>query len=74
MVDGEGDRALLNAYRNSIARYQRLLQTQLTDLESSYIKSRLVAYRAAVEALVAPESATCLSSSYQLEEFPGTAP
>ena len=52
MADRES-RALLVAYRNSVSRYQNFLRTQLTDIERNYIKDRLSAYRAAIEALSA---------------------
>lgn len=32
---------LIRAHRNNIHRYQRLLQTRLTDLERAYIQTRL---------------------------------
>lgn len=32
---------LIRAHRNNIRRYQRLLQTRLTDLERAYIQTRL---------------------------------
>jgi hypothetical protein len=48
--------ALLSAYRNSILRYQRLLKTELTEIERGYIKGRLSACEAAVNALAEPTS------------------
>ncbi len=58
MKDRDANRALLSAYRRSIARFQNLLKTHVTDVERSYIKERLSAYQAAVQALVSPGSGT----------------
>ncbi len=33
--------ALMAAHRNNIHRYRRLLQTRLTDIERSYLRTRL---------------------------------
>ncbi len=55
MADRGTDLALLIAYRNNINRYQKLLRTHLTDVERNYIKERLSAYRAAIEALCSKE-------------------
>jgi hypothetical protein len=41
----------LRAHRNNIHRYRRLLTTQLTDLERSYIKRRLQEEQSAIEAI-----------------------
>ncbi len=57
MVDRDANGALLSAYRNNILRYQKLLKTYVTELERSYIKERLAACQAAVEALGGPDSA-----------------
>ena len=54
MADGDTNRGLLSAYRNSIVRYQKLLKTHLTEDERNYIKERLSACHAAVKALVEP--------------------
>ena len=47
---------LLSAYRSSIMRFQKLLKTHLTDEEHDYIKERLSACRAAVNALIESET------------------
>ena len=47
------NRALMNAYRNGIKRFQRLLRTHQTEVEQSYIKERLLSCNAAVIALSA---------------------
>ena len=52
----DANRALLNAYRHSIQRYQNLLNTYATDVERTYIKERLSACHAAIEALIGSES------------------
>ena len=51
----DANRALLNAYRHSIQRYQNLLNTYATDVERTYIKERLSACHAAIEALIGSE-------------------
>lgn len=56
MVDREVNRALLNAYRHNIIRYQKLLKTRLTELERNYIKQRLSACQAAIKALIGREA------------------
>jgi hypothetical protein len=43
--------ARLRAHRNNIHRYRRLLKTQLTDLERSYIERRLIEEEAAMRSL-----------------------
>jgi hypothetical protein len=43
--------ARLRAHRNNIHRYRRLLKTELTDLERTYIERRLVEKEAAMQAL-----------------------
>jgi hypothetical protein len=43
--------ARLRAHRNNIHRYRRLLATQLTDLERTYIERRLSEEHAAMAAL-----------------------
>lgn len=35
------DDAIIKAHRNNIFRYHRLLQTRLTDIERSYLRTRL---------------------------------
>jgi hypothetical protein len=45
--------ALLRSHRNNIRRYRRLLQTQLTDLERSFIERRLSEEEAALSSLAA---------------------
>ena len=35
------DDAVIKAHRNNISRYHRLLQTRLTDIERSYLRTRL---------------------------------
>ena len=45
--------ALMRAHRNNIHRYRRLLATQLTDHERSYIERRLQEERSAMDALSA---------------------
>ena len=44
--------ARLRAYRNNIRRYERLLATQLSDLERAFIAKRLEEEQAEAEALV----------------------
>ena len=56
MVDRDVKAALLSAYRKNIIRYQKLLKTNLTEVERDYIKERLFACNAAVKALGEPES------------------
>lgn len=46
--------ALTRAHRSNISRYERLLATQLTELERNYIKRRLAEERTALMALTAP--------------------
>ncbi|QUS42375.1 hypothetical protein RPMA_12040 [Tardiphaga alba] len=43
--------ARTRTYRNNIARYNRILRTELTDLERSYIQRRLSEETAALGAL-----------------------
>ena len=43
--------ARLRAHRNNVHRYRRLLATQLTDLERTYIERRLSEEQAAMAAL-----------------------
>ena len=47
--------ALISAYRNNIHRYNRLLQTHLTEIERQYIQTRLLDYQSALRALVGRE-------------------
>lgn len=47
MMDGKG--ALIQAHRNNIARYQRLLDTRLTDNERQYLESRLSEEQSALQ-------------------------
>jgi hypothetical protein len=56
MKDGDTSRALLSAYHRSIAGYQKLLKTHVTDVERNYIMERLSACHAAVQALIGSES------------------
>ena len=49
MVDGQT--ALIEAHRNNIRRYQRLLKTCLTNIERQYIEGRLSEEQAALAAL-----------------------
>jgi 5-bromo-4-chloroindolyl phosphate hydrolysis protein len=44
---------LLRAHRNAIHRYQRLLKTELTELERRYIERRLSEERAAMDRVAA---------------------
>ncbi|MDN4988047.1 hypothetical protein QY049_33295 [Bradyrhizobium sp. WYCCWR 13022] len=44
--------ALVEAYRNNIRRYHRLLQTHLTDFERQYIQARLSDYQSAIRTLL----------------------
>jgi hypothetical protein len=44
--------ARLNAHRNNVARYQRLLKTPLSDLERHFIEDRLTEEKSAIESLV----------------------
>ena len=55
-MDRDIDRALAVAYRNGIIRYQKLLKTHLTDVERNFIKERLSACQAPVEALCPEET------------------
>ena len=48
----EENLARLRAYRDNIGRYERLLATQLSDLERAVIAKRLKGKRAEAEALV----------------------
>ena len=50
MVDGKD--ALIQAHRNNIGRYQRLLKTRLTSVERRYIEGRLSEERSALQAVV----------------------
>lgn len=43
--------AISKAHRRNVERYRRLLNTQLTDLERSFVESRLSAELAALDAL-----------------------
>jgi hypothetical protein len=43
--------ARLRAHRNNIHRYRRLLKTQLTDLDRSYVEGRLIEEQAAMKSL-----------------------
>ncbi|MDA9504881.1 hypothetical protein XI09_09205 [Bradyrhizobium sp. CCBAU 11386] len=47
------DLALLRAHRNNIGRYQRLLKTELTEVERRFIERRLSEERRAIEKLAA---------------------
>jgi hypothetical protein len=51
--------ARLRAHRNNIHRYRRLLKTEITDLERTYIERRLIEEEAAMQAL--PDSVFPLS-------------
>lgn len=51
MIDD--DLASLRAHRNNIRRYQRLLQTSLTDVERRFIEKRLAEERRAAEEIAA---------------------
>jgi hypothetical protein len=42
---------LLMAHRNNIRRYHRLLQTHLTDIERSYIQTRLSEEKSALQSV-----------------------
>ena len=46
--------ALIQAHRNNIGRYQRLLKTRLTSVERHYIEGRLSEERSALQAVVKP--------------------
>ena len=45
----ETQEALIKAHRNNILRYQRLLETSLTDVEHSYIQSRMAEEQSALD-------------------------
>jgi hypothetical protein len=47
MVDGKD--ALVQAHRNNIGRYQKLLKTHLTRVERRYIEGRLAEEQAALQ-------------------------
>jgi predicted house-cleaning noncanonical NTP pyrophosphatase (MazG superfamily) len=49
--------ARLRTHRNNIARYRRLLETKLTELEREYIQKRLSEEQSDLEALVSVASA-----------------
>jgi predicted house-cleaning noncanonical NTP pyrophosphatase (MazG superfamily) len=49
--------ARLRTHRNNIARYRRLLETKLTELEREYIQRRLSEEQSDLEALGSVESA-----------------
>ncbi len=49
MMDGQT--ALIQAHRNNIRRYQRLLKTRLTNVERQYIEARLSEEQAALATL-----------------------
>lgn len=42
---------LITAHRNNIRRYHRLLQTHLTDIERSYIQTRLSEEKSALQSM-----------------------
>lgn len=44
--------ALIRSHRNNLARYRRLLATQLTELERDYINRRIVEERDALQQLL----------------------
>ena len=48
----DGKKALIQAHRNNIGRYQRLLKTRLTSVERRYIEGRLSEERSARQAVV----------------------
>ena len=56
----DGGSALINAYRNNIHRYHRLLRTHLTDIERQYIQARLSDHRSAIQAVLGREFASSL--------------
>jgi predicted house-cleaning noncanonical NTP pyrophosphatase (MazG superfamily) len=63
--------ARLRAHRNNIARYRRLLETKLTELEREYIQKRLSEEQSNLEALGSVESAfnaQCLRSRRPIEQ------
>ena len=43
--------ALMEAHRNNIRRYNRLLRTHLTDVERSYVQSRLSEEKSALQSV-----------------------
>lgn len=45
--------AEMRMHRNNVRRYQRLLETELTDLERDFIQRRLAEERSAFESLMA---------------------
>jgi hypothetical protein len=45
--------ALMRRHRNNIARYRKLIRTELTDLEREFIKRRLAEEQSALEKIVA---------------------
>lgn len=49
--------ARLGTHRNNIARYRRLLETNLTELERDYIQRRLSEEQSSLEGLESVESA-----------------
>jgi hypothetical protein len=59
MKDRDTNRALQGAYTHSIARFEKLLKTHMTDVDRNYIKERISACEAAILALDRPESRTC---------------
>ncbi len=58
MIDGKP--AFIQAHRNNIWRYQRLLRTRLTDLERQFIERRLSEEQVALRHLDLMEVMPCL--------------
>lgn len=59
----------LRGYSNNIRRYRRLLETRLSDIEREYVEGRILAERAALEAL-APD----MSWPREMADSAGRAP
>jgi len=59
MIDERNAR--LRAHANNIRRYERLLETRLSDVERQFIERRLADERSALEALSAGEHPTALT-------------
>jgi hypothetical protein len=57
--------ARLSTHRNNIARYRRLLETNLTEFEREYIARRLSEEQANLEAVVPmPHNASNIAAAY----------
>jgi hypothetical protein len=62
--------ASLQAHRNNIGRYQRLLRTNLSDLERQFIERRLNEEKLAMEDLASTRFPITLTLSNSMPEAP----